>query len=260
MMCQIRLLKVLNIWNYPLDTHVLFIPTSWNPLPTPSPIFLLLGPSCHSATHSVSSEGFTVFPTHHSLKWSYICFLFIVHPHPTPIYTSEQRPHLPCSSVSFFSAWRIVDAQYLLLGELHLGLLPTHPLLCSSPAFSVYLPALSDLCPVVNVLSLCLHSRLSRFSPLIPCLITIINLTRLPPGRKPAVLIGICSDCPPAHLSLTALHSEVRGSEGALLLVSPGGQDKWCTFYVNMVIWGWVCNPCCVLGPSEPQLHPENML
>lgn len=71
-------------------------------------------------------------------------------------------------------------------------------------------PLWSLPCGECSKSSLCSHSHPSRFSPLIPCLITIINLTRSPPGRKPTVLISICRDCPPAHLSLTALHSEVR--------------------------------------------------
>ena len=100
------------------------------------------------------------------------------------------------------------------------------PLTLSS---ALHLPFLSA-CPLWSLpcgecakSSLCLHSRLSRFSPLTPCLITIINLTCSPPGRKPAVLTGICSDCSPAHLSLTALHSEVRRQWGS----PPPSVSRW---------------------------------
>ena len=193
-----------------------------------------------------------------------ILYLFPVYypPPPHPLCTAEQRPHLPCSSVSFFSAWRIVDAQYLLLSELHLGLLPTHPLPCFSPAFSVYLPALSDLCPVVNALSqvsACTPTPLDSH-PSSPALLLLLTWhARLPEGNllfwsasAGTALLLICPRQP------FILRSEV--SEWALLLVSPCGQEKWSTFYVNTVMWGWVCDPCCVLGPGEPQLHPENML
>lgn len=153
---------------------------------------------------------------------------------PSPPHTLENKD-LICliPSVTDVSAWHRVGGQYLLLSELHLGPPPTRNELfilssalhlpCLSLCLLSLISALWSVHSAFGRVSLCSHPRPTREWPFIPYAITIISSALLPPGRKPAVLISFCSHCPPACLSLIALHSQVRTAVGE---PSPSGRGE----------------------------------
>ena len=179
------------------------------------------------------------------------------------------HPHIHCRTKTSFALFISILLQCLAHSRCSISVAwwtsPGTPAHSPSPLLFTclfYLPALSDLCPVVNALSQVSACTLASLDshPSPPALLLLLTWhARLPEGNLlfwlASAVTALLLICPWQPFILRS-----EGSEGALLLVSPGGQEKLCTFYVNMVIWGWECNPCCVLGPSEPQLHPENML